>query len=640
MSTLSFFVSAGILAGVGIPALAQTSAQDVPADVPIVISASREPVGIAGTPAALTVIGEETIELLDLPQAVDLLRLSPGVSISRSGGAGGQTQVRLRGAEANHTLVFVDGIEGNDPGSSNEFRWEYLPAAGLEQVEILRGPASSLWGSEALGGVVAVTSLQPTADERGFAAGSYGSFDTIDLSAGAAGGSEAAAVSLLGSYYETDGIDSFAGEPKERDGFDNFTLTAKGAVTPAPQGALELVARYSESRSEFDGTDPVTFARADTLDASDNRQVALRGTGRAEFAGGRWTHELTGTFLDTENVNERGDDRLNSVDADSLRLFYETSFSFNTGGAQHRLTGAAELRAQSYRSRDNQYFGASDQDRDRERSSLIGEYRLLSGPVIVAASVRYDDHDTFDDNVSWRAGAKLRAAPWLSLRANAGEAFAAPTFTEQFGFFPDSFVGNADLKPEESFGWDVGAEAEFGQLLVSLTYFEADLENEILTTYDSVTFLSGVDNAAGESERRGIEATASADYGVFGLRASYTYLDADEVQSAGGLPAREVRRPEHSANLTLTADFQPFGLAFSADYVGERRDVDFDSFPSRNVTLDDYVLATLSAEAPVTDRIALTGRVENLFDAEYQDVFGYETSGIAAFAGLTVRFGS
>ncbi|MGB7404273.1 MAG: TonB-dependent receptor plug domain-containing protein, partial [Pacificimonas sp.] len=247
------------------------------ADEQIVVTAARTPVPLADVAASLSVIDETIIEAVDVPQVVDLLRLAPGVSISRSGPTGAQTQVRLRGAEANHTLVFVDGIEANDPASGNEFRWEFLSAEGVERVELLRGPQSALWGSEALAGVVAVETFAAGEGTSAFGSAQYGSFDTLEVSAGLADGGDDHGVSLLGSWYDTDGIDGFARGPVERDGFDSLNLTAKAHLDPGATGRLSLVARYSENDSKFDGNDPVTFQRADTANASEHRAFAVRG---------------------------------------------------------------------------------------------------------------------------------------------------------------------------------------------------------------------------------------------------------------------------------------------------------------------------------------------------------------------------
>ena len=253
--------------------------------------------------------------------------------------------------------------------------------------------------------------------------------------------------------------------------------------------------------------------------------------------------------------------------------------------------------------------------------------------------MRHDDNDEFADATTYRLAAAYQIGSGFAVRASAAEGFAAPTFTEQFGFFPGSFAGDPDLEPESSFGWDAGLDWTRGPARLSVTYFRADLEDEIVSTFDPATFLSGVANADDESRREGVEIEGGSRFGPLLLRGSYTWLDADELGEAGGLPVREIRRAEHSASLAAAVQLPAAELALTANYVGERRDIDFGSFPQRDVTLDDYVLATLSAEVPLTDRIGLTGRVENLLDEDYQDVFGFETQGIGAHAGVRLQWG-
>ncbi|MEE4350806.1 MAG: TonB-dependent receptor [Pacificimonas sp.] len=627
MKPLSLLLLATSLAT---PALAQDA---------ITVTGSRLPAANPTTPS-VTLLTPDQILPYDLSSVADLIRLTPGASVSVSGPAGSQTQVRLRGAEANHTLVFVDGIEANDPGSSNEFRWEYLPAANVERVEIRRGASSALWGSEALAGVVAVTTREPTIDPAFGAQASYGSFDTHEGSAFLTGGSETAQFAATGSYVESEGIDTFSGGPDERDGFNSLALTAKARLAPSPIGSLEIAARYGESETEFDGNDPATFQRADTPDRSQNQQLGVRGTARLALSDEKWRHDVTASYLGTDNENFRGGTALNRVDASSLRLSYQTGYRFAAASAQHELIAAAEYREQQYRTADNNFFGATDQDRSRQRRALVAEYRLAADRLSLNASVRFDDNDRFENATTWRVGGSLALNDRLSLHANAGEAFAAPTFTEQFGFFPNSFAGNPDLQPERSFAWDVGAAYDLGPVAISAVYFQANLRDEIVSTFDSTTFLAGVDNAAEKSERRGIELASDATLGPLSLRAQYTFIDAEEVAAATGLTVREVRRPRHSAGLAGALDLGRADIGLTLAYVGERRDLDFDVFPARNVNLGAYVLGTLAAEVEVTRGIAVTGRIENLFDANHQDVFGFQTQGIGAHIGLRLKAGS
>jgi vitamin B12 transporter len=217
-------------------------------DPTIVVTAAREPVRADLSGASITVLDRATVEALNVAQTADLLRLSPGVSVSQAGPIGAQTQVRIRGAESNHTLVFVDGIEVNDPASSGDFRFETLLADGLERIEVLRGPQSALWGPEAIGGVVSVTTREPGGDAPLFGHAEYGSFRTWRAGGGVEVGSADNGIVAQVNHIDTRGIDA-AGDGGERDGYENLSLSLKGVAQPTATTKVGAVARYSTAET-------------------------------------------------------------------------------------------------------------------------------------------------------------------------------------------------------------------------------------------------------------------------------------------------------------------------------------------------------------------------------------------------------
>lgn len=603
-------------------------------DPTIVVVAAREPVRSDLSGTSISVIDRDTIEALNPSQAADLLRLSPGVSVAQSGPIGAQTQVRLRGAESNHTLVFVDGIEVNDPAASGDFRFETLLADGIERIEVLRGPQSALWGSEAIGGVVSVTTREPGGDSPLFGQVQYGSIRSWRAGGGLEIGSADNGVVAQVSHIDTRGIDA-VGSGGERDGYENLTLSVKGVAQPTPNSEFGAVVRYSTAETEFDGTDPATFLRGDTLDETRIRGLALRAYGEAALLDGRWRHRIEAQRLESDNINRRGAAFLNRDDAERQKAVYQSSFE--TGS--HRLVAAFEHEKQRFRAVDRAFFGATNQRRSREQSSFIGEYRLTLGEAFAgSASVRHDDNDRFADATTWRATAAAALTRGFRAHASIGEGVTDPTFTEQFGFFPGSFVGNASLKPENSRGLDLGLGWGNDHLAADVTYFRTDLKDEIITTFDPLTLLSGVANASGKSQRKGVEASLDAKANAWlRLSANYTWLDSEEGQVAGGPRSREVRRARHSGSLTVSAERDRLTLAASLAYVGKRHDIDFDTFS--DVTLGDYALIALSGRYRVTESVELTAQVVNAGDADYEDVFGYATPGITAYGGIRVRWG-
>lgn len=610
------------------------SAAAVPSADAIIVTASREPVAAAEAPVSVTVFEAETLRALSLPSAADLLRLAPGVSVSVAGPRGSQTQLRIRGAEANHTLLFVDGIRFNDPAAGNEARFELLGSDLFSRFEIVRGPQSALWGSEALGGVIAVETADPFRDSGLRALGEYGSLDTVRLAAAGAARTGDLGLTAAGAWMRSDGIDSF-GAGGERDGFDQRAGTLKAVWRPAEILEVGFAGHWLEGTSEFDGFDPLTFRRADTLDETDNRIAAVRGWGSAERNG--WSLTLDTSFLDSENLNRIGTDPLNSTFGQR----------FTAGGqltkriAGHALTAAVEHEDEEFRARDQAFFGGTDQDRSRDFTAIIGQWRAeWSDAVITDLSVRHDNFTAFNDATTFRAAMLFRPAPAWTLHAAYGEGIAQPTFYDLYGFFPAFFRGNPDLRPERSHGWEVAAAWRGERARASIAGFSATLEDEIIDVFDPATFLSSTANAEGESRRRGIEIEAGYRFGArLDLGLNYTFLDADEQRAAGDVLVREVRRPRHSANLVARGERGRLHYGAALSWVGERRDLDFDVFPAATVTLEDYLLASLRLGFEVVPGLEAYGRIENAFDSDYQDVVGYATPGRTVHAGLRFILG-
>lgn len=604
------------------------------AEPSIVVTAARTPVPAREAPVSLTLFEAETLEALSLPAATDLLRLSPGVSVATSGPRGSQTQLRIRGGEANHTLLFVDGIRFNDPAAGNEPRFELLATDPFTHLEVVRGPQSALWGSEAIGGVIAATSADPFAKPALYVLGEYGSLDSLRLAGRGSLHTGTVGLTASGTHQRSNGIDSF-GRGGERDGFDQTTASLHGEYRPVQGFTLGLVGHWMEGSSAFDGYDPLTFRRADTLDATDNRIGAVRGW--AEAKAGGWTLMLEGSLLDSENRNRLGDEPLNATFGRRFTTGGQLSRVFD----RHRLTAAVEHEAEDFRARDTVYFGGTDQDRSRTLTALVGQWRAEWTPWLTTdLAVRHDDFSAFEDATTLRAAVLARPAVAWTLHAAYGEGIAQPTFYDLFGFFPGSFRGNPNLRPERSRGWEAGVRWQTQRVQLGITGFASRLTDEIVGTFDPATFLSSTANADGRSTRRGVEVEAQARITPWAtLAANYTYLDAEGQQSAGTLPVREARRPRHSANLLATGRVDRFSWGGALAYVGKRQDTDFDVFPARAVTLDDYVLASLRMGFEVARGVELYGRVENAFDAAYQDAVGYATAGRTVHAGLRMVLG-
>lgn len=602
----------------------------------IVVTAAREPVAAAEAPASVALFERPEIEALGLPDAADLLRLMPGTAVASTGPRGTQTQLRIRGAEASHTLLFVDGIRFNDPAAGNEARFELLTADALSRLELIRGPQSALWGAEAIGGVVAAETADPLRSQGLSALGEYGSRNTHRLSAQGAMRSGDVGLAASGGWQRSDGFDSFGAPGGDRDGFDHRSASIKAVYNPRPGARLGLVGHWIEGRSDYDGFDPATFMRADTLDATDNRLWAVRGFAEADAGG--FALSMDGSLLDSANRNRLGSEPLNSTFGRRFTLGGQASRSF--GG--HSLAAAAEYQGEDFSARDTQYFGGTDQDRSREAAALAGQWRARwSEAFVTDLAVRRDGFSDYSDATTFRASALFRPLPAVTLHAAYGEGIAQPSFYDLYGFFPGSFVGNPALRPERSRGWEVGLRWQASGAAIAVTGFRSRLTDEIVDTFDPATFISSTANAEGTSRRDGVEFEARYRFGpALDLGFNYTFLDAAEQQVAGAALVREVRRPRHSANLYAAGEAGRLSWGASAAYVGKRRDLDFDLWPAAAVTLDDYVLASLRIGWRITPDVEAFGRIENALGADYQDVVGYNTAGRTVHAGLRLRFGT
>lgn len=619
----------------------------------LVVTASRVPVPLVAAGSSVSVIDREQIEARQSVFAVDLLQDVPGVAVSRSGGIGSQTQIRVRGAEANQVLVLIDGIEANDPAGNDEFAFQDLTTWDVERIEVVRGPQSALWGSDALAGVVNVITRAPTEEFTAAGFAEAGAFDSRAIGGRIAGEVLGARSGLSLSRFDSNG-DNSSRSGNEDDGYENTTASLTLAGNPSDRLGLDFAGRYTATNKEFDGTDFVsTGLPADTGDETAVDLGYFRAGGTLALADGRWTQRLQAawTTTDTENSNEFG--ASGSTDADKYGLNYQTTWQFTRRTAEssgNSITLALDRERQEFgQSGLASPFGDPNQSQDIDNTAAVLE--LLLSPferTSLSLSGRYDDNSDFDDIGTFRATTAWTAeGTGTRLHAAFGTGQKAPTFIERFGFFPDQFIGNPDLQPEKSTAWEAGVEQPFwnGRVSLGATYFREELENEINGfAFDPDTFLFTAENLDGESERRGVEVSALARIkDSLRFSGSYTYTDAAQPDSLAGEDTREIRRPRHTANLNAgwrlldsRAD-----LNVNLTYVGDQDDTFFEVAPpfgTQTIDLDSYYLASLAVSYRLTDQASVYARAENLLDEDYENVYGYNTPGIGAYAGIRLTF--
>ncbi|GIX17954.1 MAG: TonB-dependent receptor [Rhodothalassiaceae bacterium] len=603
----------------------------------ILVTGSRTPVETGRIGVDFSVLDGAWLEARDVPQLSLVLRDLPGVAVSRTGPIGSLTQVRIRGAEANHTLVLLDGIEMNDPVSGFELDFADVSSAGIARVELIRGASSALYGSEALGGVIQLVSRLPDEPRALDLRAEGGSFGTLRTEGFAGFREGASAGALTAAFYRTDGVSASPSGP-ERDGYRNVTLHGRLESEPGEHIAVGLVGRFVDARSEFDDQDFLTGA---VVDADNVRRFTAfygRAHARLSLFGDRWTHQVAVDLTDTSTRNFADGAFTGRFAGTRVKLGYQSTAAFETGSLDHRITGAVEYERLRFRVRGASADAPQNQRRHDRQISLVGEYHLgVADRLFVDAAARHDDNRIFRNATTWRLSGLLRLTAQLAVTGNVGNGNADPTFFERYGFFPGSFVGNPDLKPERGRGFDAGVRiTPSSAWTIELVGFHGILKDEITTIFDFATFTSTPINQEGRSTRNGFEADlAFSPVEVLTVRGFYSFVKAQEPDGAP-----EVRRPKHRAGLGGTWRFAGSRGLVNLDvaYNGRQRDFDFSRFPAERVRLASYWLASVSLRWRVKGPVWLTARIENLFDSDYQDVLGFNTPGIGAFAGLAARF--
>jgi vitamin B12 transporter len=606
---------------------------------PIVVTATRTETPLSQVGSALTVITAEELEQQQIRYVSDVLREVPGLAVNRSGGVGQFTQLRIRGAEGNHTLVLIDGIEVNDPSADSEFDFARLLAADIERIEILRGPQSVLYGSDAIGGVVNIITKRGRGRPTFTGSLEGGSFSTAQANASMSGSGAQYHFLLSGAGFHTDGI-SVASERRgnsEADRHENVTVFGKLGWSPLDFLALDFVGRYTGFRTEGDGFDFVTglgaFGAVDADTETRGEQLFGRAQAKLKLCADRWEHIFGLGYTEHDRDNFVSGVKDSRFKGSKHKFDYQTNLYLATpelAESKHTLTFAFDAEWEAVVSRS----AFIDIDRDIETRSFAGQYQLsLFDRVFLSAGLRYDQNDLFADATTYRITAAYRhKESGTRLKGSYGTGVKNPTIFELFGF-TQTFRGNPNLQAEEGRGWDIGIEQALfdGRLLLDVTYFDQRIDKLIVGAGQTAL------NLDGESRSYGVEvAVLLALLSGLDLRGTYTYM---HTRDANGNEL--VRRPQHLGSVGVNYRFlaDRANVTLGVIYNGRQSDFAFDAFFNRSIVrLGAYTLVNLAASYQVTRNVQLFGRLENLLDDHYEEVFTFGAPGRAGYAGVRVRF--
>jgi vitamin B12 transporter len=606
----------------------------------IVVTATRieTPSGEVGS--SVTVITDQQIEERQNTTVLEVLRTVPALDVVQLGGPGGQTSVFIRGAKSEHTLVLIDGIEMNDPitpGRSCDFA--NLTTDNIERIEIIRGPQSTLYGSDAIGGVINIITKRGKGRPSGFVSAEAGSFNTFREKAGTSGGNKWANYSLGISRWDTDGI-SAASEKDgnhEKDGYENTSISTKLGVTPAENFDADFVLRYINARADIDNYGGV--GGDDPNNTGESEQLFFRTQARLSLFNDLWEQRLgcSLTDLDRDYRNDTDADHPADLSRDSYdgktlkfdwqhNLYLHETNTLTFGVETEKEKGESDYYSESAW---GPYTSTFEKETARTTGYYLQDQVKLWDSWFTTLGVRLDDHSRFGSETTYRiASAYLIHQTGTKLKGTYGTGFKAPSLYQLY-----SQYGDQNLDPEESTGWDIGVEQSLfdKKLILGATYFSNEFDE--LIEFESGT--SKYINVA-EAEARGVEVFASVrPIDDLTFLASYTYTDTEDKETGKDL----LRRAKNKFVFDVNYRFIEKGnVNLALVYIGKRDDDDYSTWPARRVELDDYVLVNLAASFDITRNIQVLGRVENLLDEDYEEVKGYGTPEISAYAGVKLSF--
>jgi vitamin B12 transporter len=601
----------------------------------IVVTATRVPTPESQIASSITIVTAADIAARQDQTLPEALQDVPGLNVVQTGGPGEQTSVFMRGTDSNHVKVLVDGIDVGDPSSPvGAFDFGQFLTPDIDRIEILRGPQSGLYGSDAIGGVINVITKNGSGPAQFTADIDGGSFDTINQSGGVSGST--------GPFHYTANIEHFysgatpvtplnlltPGEARIDDSYDNITGSTKLGYDVADNFDLGLVARYTNTQLLFTGDNfnvpPLFIGVPDaTHDHTDTVQYYTRGTEHLVLFGG-FLEQTVGLAYGSISSTDFSPDgpATNYYSGDRVKADWQGNLKFSD-------SETLILGLESGRDEIRLPISAAT----TTNSGYAELQSALGADFFNTLSVRYDDNDRFGSAVTYRvAPAWLIPATGTKLKASLGTGFKAPTLSQMFESFPSfGFFGNPGLKPEKSLGYDAGFEQSLlgDRVQFGATYFRNNISNLIDV---NASFTRDIN--VGRAETDGVESfIAYQPIQSVTLRADYTFTEAnDEI-----LDQELLRRPKNK--LTLDAKWQASdALSFDADirYVSSWVDVTRDSIIPQ-VTAPGYATADIAASYDITDRFTVYGRINNLLDEHYQDPVGFLQPGRGFYAGIKAK---
>ena len=600
------------------------------AAAPVVVS----PTGVV-TPAgqvasSVTVVTDKDIQTQQYRTVPDVLNTIPGLNVVQTGGPGGQTSVFMRGTNSNHTKVFIDGIDVSDPSTPNgAFDYAHLLTADIQQLEILRGPQSGLYGSDAIGGVISIITRKGDGPARATASIETGSFNTFNQAAGVSGSQDNFNYALNVAHLHAGDIPVTPlqllppGQKANGNNYDNMTYSTKLGADINEYWSVNSVVRYTDATLLFTGDSGFPSVPNPTQSTHAVQQLYNRDEAVLSLYDGRIRN-----YFGVNYANNR------SFDIAPTDLFATITTGERVKYDWHSVTELAP---------GNNLIIGAEQQTDRidttgfsaENGNKAGFVELQSSfarRFFLTANIRDDFNDQFGEHATYRiAPAVIIPFTETKLKASYGTGFKAPSLSELYQNFPDfNFFGNPNLKPEQSEGYDAGFEQPLfdDRVRFGSTYFHNSITN-LITTNDTFTSYANIGLATTEGTENFVSVQIAERFGV---RADYTFTRA--IDASTGLQL--LRRPKEKWSATATwLPIDPLTLSATVLHVSDWLDVTRDGMQS-GIVAPGYTIVNLRADYAISDQVKVFGRVDNLFNLHYQNPTGFLAPGLGVFGGIRV----
>lgn len=612
----------------------------------IVVTATRLETPAREIASSVTVLTREKLEQSKKATVIEALQEVLGVSIIQNGPPGAAASVFIRGANSEHTLILMDGVELNDPISpSRSFDLAHLTLDNVERIEILRGPQSTLYGSDALGGVVNIITKKGQGKPKFSLSSVAGSYGTIITSAGINGSTKRMQYSLGTSYFRSDGFSAASANyegNEEKDGYRNLTIWGRLGFRLSDNLDVDLILRTLNTQIDIDNAGGAQGD--DPNNVQDYNALFIKAEIRNLMLNNRWELKLGLSLVDYDRQHENPTDEAHLLDSDNgffksklFKIDWQNNFflhetnTFTLGIDYQREQGESEYNSDGI-------WGPFSSIFPSRRAHVTGFYLQdqirLANQFFATVGLRLDDHSQFGSALTYRfAPAFFIEATQTKFRATYGTAFKSPSLYQLYA--PGTLlgpIGNAELNPEKSIGWDIGVEQQLlgEKVLLAVTYFYNDYKD--LINFD---FLQGYINI-GKAESKGTEILIQArPFDDMSFNATYTRTEAKDKDTDTDL----LRRPKQKFSASLNYNFQKkanINLTFIR--IGEQDDMDFSTWPSTRLTLPSYSLLNAAVSFNFASNFQIFFRMDNIFNEEYEMVKGYGTPGFSVYGGVNLTF--